>query len=183
MLIFARLLSQHAIRVVNYLVVLSSQINIVVRGERETATQGERSQGFPRLYISITGACNLLQKQLHAIHLLPSFFDSCDDFSSFFYCFASGAQHILYFIYHYFVEIFLKMYISTFQLLGELLLDRHNFSVMTKYISNPDNLKLMMNLLKDKSRNIQFEAFHVFKVSLLDLDLFYDWREQWKYVL
>jgi len=50
------------------------------------------------------------------------------------------------------------------KLLGELLLDRHNFSVMTKYISNPENLKLMMNMLKEKSRNIQFEAFHVFKV-------------------
>ncbi|KAK3603767.1 hypothetical protein CHS0354_023386 [Potamilus streckersoni] len=50
------------------------------------------------------------------------------------------------------------------KLLGELLLDRHNFTVMTKYISNPDNLKLMMNMLREKSRNIQFEAFHVFKV-------------------
>lgn len=36
--------------------------------------------------------------------------------------------------------------------------------VMTRYISNPENLKLMMNMLKEKSRNIQFEAFHVFKV-------------------
>jgi calcium binding protein 39 len=35
---------------------------------------------------------------------------------------------------------------------------------MTRYISSADNLKLMMNLLRDKSRNIQFEAFHVFKV-------------------
>ena len=35
---------------------------------------------------------------------------------------------------------------------------------MTRYISNPDNLKLMMIMLKEKSRNIQFEAFHVFKV-------------------
>ncbi|XP_046568927.1 calcium-binding protein 39-like [Haliotis rubra] len=50
------------------------------------------------------------------------------------------------------------------KLLGELLLDRHNFTVMTRYISNPSNLKLMMNMLRDKSRNIQFEAFHVFKV-------------------
>lgn len=50
------------------------------------------------------------------------------------------------------------------KLLGELLLDRHNFTTMTRYISNPDNLKLMMNMLKEKSRNIQFEAFHVFKV-------------------
>jgi calcium binding protein 39 len=49
------------------------------------------------------------------------------------------------------------------QLLGELLLDRTNFNIMTIYISNPDNLKLMMNLLRDSSRNIQFEAFHVFK--------------------
>ena len=83
---------------------------------------------------------------------------------------------------------------QSLKLLGELLLDRHNFSVMTKYISSPginefgsvgekilclgnypiynndqqcfsDNLKLMMNLLKEKARNIQFEAFHVFKVS------------------
>lgn len=46
-----------------------------------------------------------------------------------------------------------------------MLLDRHNFTIMTKYISKPENLKLMMNLLRDKSRNIQFEAFHVFKVS------------------
>ncbi|XP_048744657.1 protein Mo25-like [Ostrea edulis] len=50
------------------------------------------------------------------------------------------------------------------KLLGELLLDRHNFMTMTRYISNPDNLKLMMTMLREKSRNIQFEAFHVFKV-------------------
>lgn len=53
---------------------------------------------------------------------------------------------------------------ATFKLLGELILDRHNFTIMTKYISKPENLKLMMNLLRDKSPNIQFEAFHVFKV-------------------
>ncbi|KAG8585160.1 hypothetical protein GDO81_004905 [Engystomops pustulosus] len=53
---------------------------------------------------------------------------------------------------------------QSLKLLGELLLDRHNFSIMTKYISKPENLKLMMNLLRDKSPNIQFEAFHVFKV-------------------
>lgn len=53
---------------------------------------------------------------------------------------------------------------QSLKLLGELLLDRYNFSVMTRYISNPDNLKLMMNMLREKSRNIQFEAFHVFKV-------------------
>jgi len=53
---------------------------------------------------------------------------------------------------------------QSLKLLGELLLDRSNFNVMTRYIENAENLKLMMNLLRDKSRNIQFEAFHVFKV-------------------
>ncbi|KAI8854394.1 Mo25-like protein [Chytridium lagenaria] len=53
---------------------------------------------------------------------------------------------------------------QSLKLLGELLLDRTNFNVMTRYIGNSENLKLMMNLLRDKSRNIQFEAFHVFKV-------------------
>ncbi|KAM5311131.1 calcium-binding protein 39-like isoform 2-T9 [Glossophaga mutica] len=53
---------------------------------------------------------------------------------------------------------------QSLKLLGELILDRHNFATMTKYISKPENLKVMMNLLRDKSPNIQFEAFHVFKV-------------------
>jgi len=53
---------------------------------------------------------------------------------------------------------------QSLKLLGELLLDRSNFNIMTKYISDQGNLKLMMLLLRDKSRNIQFEAFHVFKV-------------------
>lgn len=32
-------------------------------------------------------------------------------------------------------------------------------------MADVDNLCLMMNLLKDPSRSIQFEAFHVFKVG------------------
>ncbi|KAF8492507.1 calcium binding protein 39, isoform CRA_a [Gautieria morchelliformis] len=52
---------------------------------------------------------------------------------------------------------------QSLKLLGEILLDRANFNVMTRYISNEANLK-MMNLLRDKSRNIQSEVFHVFKV-------------------
>ena len=35
---------------------------------------------------------------------------------------------------------------------------------MMLYVSDVGNLKLMMNLLKDSSKSIQFEAFHVFKV-------------------
>ncbi|XP_068685929.1 calcium-binding protein 39-like [Montipora capricornis] len=68
---------------------------------------------------------------------------------------------------HYSKLLYSENYVTkrqSLKLLGELLLDRHNFTVMTQYISNPENLKLMMNMLKDKSRNIQFEAFHVFKV-------------------
>lgn len=53
---------------------------------------------------------------------------------------------------------------QSLRLLGELLLDRANFNVMTKFIGKEENLKLMMKLLVDKSKNIQFEAFHVFKV-------------------
>lgn len=53
---------------------------------------------------------------------------------------------------------------QSLKLLGEILLDRANFTVMTRYIASESNLKLMMNLLRDKSKNIQFEAFHVFKV-------------------
>ncbi len=76
--------------------------------------------------------------------------------------------------YDKFFENYQKLLISenyvtrrqSLKLLGELLLDRYNFTVMTRYISNPDNLKLMMNMLREKSRNIQFEAFHVFKVYI-----------------
>lgn len=53
---------------------------------------------------------------------------------------------------------------QSLKLLGELLLDRNNFSVMMKYISSKRNLKQMMVLLRDDSKSIQFEAFHVFKV-------------------
>lgn len=39
---------------------------------------------------------------------------------------------------------------------------------MMTYISNPDNLKLVMNLLRDNSKNIQFEAFHIFKIFVVN---------------
>ncbi|QRW07525.1 calcium-binding protein 39 [Ceratobasidium sp. AG-Ba] len=51
---------------------------------------------------------------------------------------------------------------QSLKLLGEILLDRANFNHMLTSLQA--NLKMMMNLLRDKSRNIQFEAFHVFKV-------------------
>jgi calcium binding protein 39 len=53
---------------------------------------------------------------------------------------------------------------QSLKLWGEMLLERANFRIMTKYISSAENLRLIMNLLVDNRRNIQFEAFHVFKV-------------------
>jgi calcium binding protein 39 len=50
------------------------------------------------------------------------------------------------------------------RLLGELLLERANAASMLRYVADPDNLKAAMVLLKDSSRSIQYEAFHVFKV-------------------
>jgi calcium binding protein 39 len=53
---------------------------------------------------------------------------------------------------------------QSLKLLGELLLNRSNFAIMMKYINSPENLKIMMNLLRGTTKAIQFEAFHVFKI-------------------
>lgn len=53
---------------------------------------------------------------------------------------------------------------QSLKLLGEILLDRANFNIMTRYIGSKENLQIIMNTLRDKSKNIQYEAFHVFKV-------------------
>lgn len=50
------------------------------------------------------------------------------------------------------------------KLLGELLLDRSNFAIMSRFISSPEHLKVIMNLLRDASASIQYETFHVFKI-------------------
>ncbi|THG06139.1 hypothetical protein TEA_005181 [Camellia sinensis var. sinensis] len=49
------------------------------------------------------------------------------------------------------------------KLLGDMLLDRSNCAVMTRYVSSRDNLRILMNLLRESSKSIQIEAFHVFK--------------------
>lgn len=53
---------------------------------------------------------------------------------------------------------------QSLKLLSEFLLDRENFRIMMKYISDKSNLKVVMLMLRHKQANIQFEAFHVFKV-------------------
>lgn len=55
---------------------------------------------------------------------------------------------------------------QSIKLLGELLLDRTNYNVMTEYVSSGEHLKLCMNLLKDDRRMVQYEAFHIFKVHI-----------------
>ncbi|XP_074271969.1 putative MO25-like protein At5g47540 [Silene latifolia] len=50
------------------------------------------------------------------------------------------------------------------KLLGDMLLDRSNSATMTKYVSSRENLRILMNLLRDTSKTIQIEAFHVFKL-------------------
>ncbi|XP_021910333.1 putative MO25-like protein At5g47540 [Carica papaya] len=50
------------------------------------------------------------------------------------------------------------------QLLGKMLLDRTNSAVMVRYVSSLDNMRILMNLLRDSNKTIQLEAFHVFKL-------------------
>ncbi|KMT12889.1 hypothetical protein BVRB_4g089790 isoform A [Beta vulgaris subsp. vulgaris] len=50
------------------------------------------------------------------------------------------------------------------KLLGDILLDRSNSGIMVRYVSSKDNLMILMNLLREPSRPIQIEAFHVFKL-------------------
>lgn len=53
---------------------------------------------------------------------------------------------------------------QSIKLLGEILLDRANYNVMTAYVDRGEHLKLCMNLLKDDRKMVQYEGFHVFKV-------------------
>jgi calcium binding protein 39 len=58
---------------------------------------------------------------------------------------------------------------QSIKLLGEVLLDRQFYEVMCRYVESGDNLKLIMWQLKDDRRMVQYEAFHVFKVSHITL--------------
>lgn len=52
------------------------------------------------------------------------------------------------------------------KLLSSLILRKANNQLMQYYINSPDNLKLIMTVMTDKSKNLQLEAFHVFKVMV-----------------
>lgn len=71
------------------------------------------------------------------------------------------------FVLHYNLLLQSKNYVicrESVRLLGDLLLQRANFSTMMNYVSDRENLKILMNLLRSKKARIQIEAFHVFKV-------------------
>merc|ERR1711974_71383 len=53
---------------------------------------------------------------------------------------------------------------QSIKLISEVLLDRLNFQVMSKYVADVENLRVIMTLLCDRSDAIKFEAFHVFKI-------------------
>ncbi|CAK9133380.1 unnamed protein product [Ilex paraguariensis] len=46
----------------------------------------------------------------------------------------------------------------------KMFLDSSKSSVMVRYVSSLDNLRILMNLLRDSNKSIQLEAFHVFKI-------------------
>lgn len=53
---------------------------------------------------------------------------------------------------------------QSIKLLGEILLDRANYAVMTAYVDRGKHLKICMNLLRHDRKMVQYESFHVFKV-------------------
>lgn len=60
----------------------------------------------------------------------------------------------------------LKNYVvkrQSVRLLSELVLSRSNQFFLNKYFDDTNNLKLVMMLLSDRSKNLQVEGFHIFK--------------------
>ncbi|KAI7833803.1 CRE-MOP-25.2 protein [Kickxella alabastrina] len=53
---------------------------------------------------------------------------------------------------------------QSLKLLGEILLEKKNFNVMMTFIKESANLQTIMTALGDKSKSIQYEAFHIFKI-------------------
>ncbi|KAI9842417.1 MAG: hypothetical protein M1837_007162 [Sclerophora amabilis] len=53
---------------------------------------------------------------------------------------------------------------QSIKLLGDILLDRTNYQVMTSYVDRGEHLKMCMRLLRDERKMVQYEGFHVFKV-------------------
>ncbi|KAK6204862.1 uncharacterized protein RJT21DRAFT_117322 [Scheffersomyces amazonensis] len=52
---------------------------------------------------------------------------------------------------------------QSIRLLSELVTEKENKEFLTKYFDDPTNLKIIMLILNDKSKNLQIEGFHIFK--------------------
>ncbi|CAN4113508.1 unnamed protein product [Withania somnifera] len=106
---------------------------------------------------------------------LPNFDVASDAFSTFKDLLTkheSAVSHYLTDHYSEFFEQYEKLLTSpnyvtrrqSLKLLSEFLLEPPNSHIMKRYIAEVGHLKVMMNLLKDSSKNIQISAFHIFKV-------------------
>lgn len=49
-------------------------------------------------------------------------------------------------------------------LLGDILLNQDFYDIMIEFINHANNLKVVMELLRDNSQAIKLEAFHIFKI-------------------
>lgn len=52
--------------------------------------------------------------------------------------------------------------------MGDFLIDKINFDIMIDYVGSAENLKLFMTLLTSEYPSIQYDAFNVFKVVIID---------------
>lgn len=53
---------------------------------------------------------------------------------------------------------------QSLKLIATMIRKRSNYSFMTSYVSNVNNLKIIMMLLRNKSQNMRYDAFQIFKI-------------------
>lgn len=53
---------------------------------------------------------------------------------------------------------------QSLKLMAQLIRQRSNYNFMTAYVNDVNNLRLVMTLMRNKSQNIKFEAFQIFKI-------------------
>lgn len=53
---------------------------------------------------------------------------------------------------------------QSLKLIAQLIHQRSNYNFMTAYVNDVNNLRLVMTLMRNKSQNIKFEAFQIFKI-------------------
>jgi calcium binding protein 39 len=53
---------------------------------------------------------------------------------------------------------------QSLKLIAQLIRQRSNYTFMTTYVNDVNNLRLVMTLMRNKSQNIKFEAFQIFKI-------------------